>query len=100
MSLDQQILHRLRTVKDPELGIDIVSLGLIYQAEFTKDAQIRVQMTLTSPGCPLAGVIDQMIRDAVFDLVHDPADVQISIVFDPPWTPDMMSEEARLMTQL
>lgn len=90
------VFDRLRKVIDPELDIDIVRLGLIYRVKINKN-KIRVVMTLTTPGCPLAPVIDQMVRDALFDLVEDPQeDLEIDLTFDPPWTPDMMDEETRL----
>lgn len=92
-----KIYDRLKTVMDPELNVDIVSLGLIYEAEIKKNGKIKILMTLTTPGCPLAPVIDQMVRDALFDLVDDTdRDVVINLTFDPPWVTDMMSEEVRL----
>lgn len=97
-SLNKEIvLEQLKTVLDPELLVDIVSLGLIYEVEIKENSRIKILMTLTSPGCPLAPVIDQMVRDALFGLVDDiDTDVVINLTFDPPWVPDMMSEEVRL----
>lgn len=92
----EEIYERLRTVVDPELHIDIVSLGLIYDVNITQDL-IHITMTLTTPGCPLAPVIDQMVREAVGDLpgIDQEEGMWIELTFDPPWAPDMMSEEAR-----
>lgn len=87
----------LATVIDPELQIDIVSLGLIYNVTIENENKVAIRMTLTTPGCPLAPVIDQMVREALFGLVEDTEqDVTIDLTFDPPWIPDMMTEEARL----
>lgn len=91
------VMARLQTILDPEINVDIVSLGLIYTVTITTDQKISILMTLTSPGCPLAGSIEEQIRAAMSDLVADTdEDVILTITFDPPWTPDMMSEEVRL----
>lgn len=97
------VYERLHTVLDPELGIDLVSLGLIYDVSVsvlqTQDGprqQVHVLMTLTTPGCPLAGVFDKLVKDSLFGLAGlDPEeDVTVELTFDPPWVQDMMSEEA------
>lgn len=100
----EYIRELLATVIDPELHLDIVSMGLIYevtihavQTPTGERPQVHIVMTLTTPGCPLAGVIQQMIRDALstlpdFDVF---ADLHLELTFDPPWMMDMMSEEAR-----
>jgi metal-sulfur cluster biosynthetic enzyme len=91
------VMARLSSILDPELDVDIVSLGLIYKVSVTRAGAIKILMTLTSPGCPLAGSIEAMIRASMIDLVSDTdEDVHITVTFDPPWTPDMMSEEVRL----
>lgn len=90
-------MARLQSILDPELDVDIVSLGLIYKVNVTPAGVIEILMTLTSPGCPLAGSIESLIRAAMAGLVTDlDEDIQITVTFDPPWTPDMMSEEIRL----
>ena len=86
------VMEMLATVIDPELHIDIVSLGLIYGVKILPE-KIRVVMTLTTPGCPLAPIIDQMIREALAPLKTR---TELDLVWDPPWTQDMMSEEAKL----
>lgn len=87
----------LSTVIDPELNVDIVSLGLIYKVEVPSKGKVKITMTLTTPGCPLAPVIDDMVRQSMFGLVDDvEQDVEIVLTFDPPWVPDMMTEELRL----
>ena len=94
---EQTIRQALAKVIDPELQIDIVSLGLIYNVKVDGKKKVVIRMTLTTPGCPLAPVIDEMVRDALFGLVEDTEqDVIIDLTFDPPWIPEMMTEEARL----
>jgi metal-sulfur cluster biosynthetic enzyme len=99
-----EVYARLKRVIDPELQVDVVGLGLIYQVEVkrvqSENAEklvIFIVMTLTTPGCPLAGVIEQMIRDQFCDLENFDShlDLIIELTFDPPWIADMMSEEAR-----
>lgn len=88
-----QVRARLQTVLDPELHIDIVSLGLIYDVEVVA-GRAKIQMTLTTPGCPLAPVIDKMVQAAIAPLGIG---AEVALTWEPPWTPKMMSEEARLM---
>lgn len=100
----EQAYECLAKVIDPELHVDIVSLGLIYdvtvrviQRESGPSTFIHILMTLTTPGCPLAGVFGQMVKDQFEGIKGlDPAkDIEVELTFDPPWLPDMMSEEAR-----
>ena len=100
----KMVMARLATVMDPELHIDIVSLGLIYSVTVSQShsvtvsqCHIKVVMTLTTPGCPLAPVIDRMVKEAVSELEGiEEENVIVNLEWDPPWTKDMMSEEARL----
>lgn len=98
---EDQILDLLRTVLDPELGIDIVSLGLIYKITVTNSSptqhKISILMTLTTPGCPLADSFDGLVRQALLPLpdIDLDEDVNITLTFDPPWVQDMMSDEAK-----
>lgn len=92
MVTKQKVMERLSTVMDPELHIDIVSLGLIYSVKI-KGKGVIVEMTLTTPGCPLAPIIDRMIKEALEPLG---VTVRLELVWDPPWTKDMMSDEAKL----
>lgn len=87
------VYERLKAVMDPELHIDIVSLGLIYKVS-AGPSLILVTMTLTTPGCPLAPVIDKMIHEALDPLGSK--QVTLKLVWEPAWTKEMMSEEARL----
>ncbi len=88
-----QVRAALSDVIDPELGVNVVDLGLIYNIQID-NAKISVDMTLTTPGCPLAamlaGNVEQALREAFPDM-----DVDVSLVWDPPWTPEMLSEEAK-----
>lgn len=93
MITKEQVYKQLSTVMDPELHIDIVSLGLIYHVDVEED-QIKVIMTLTTPGCPLAPVIDKLIKKALSSLKAK--DVRVELVWEPAWTKEMMSEEAKL----
>lgn len=90
------VLTALGTVIDPELGIDVVNLGMIYRIDSVGDS-VRVELTLTTPGCPLHGSIVEEVRRAVAAVAPMPAkvDVDVQLVWDPPWTPDSMSESAK-----
>lgn len=91
--IEEKIWENLKKVIDPELGIDIVSLGLVYDVRF-EGGEAEIDMTLTSPGCPLAGVIDQEIRKVLTD-VPEVKNLYIELIWDPPWTKEMISEEVR-----
>lgn len=96
----EDIFTCLKTVIDPELHINIVDLGLIYNVTLTKEEgtqKVHILMTLTSPGCPLGTMIVRMMRDslAVYPFLNPEQDVRVEIVFDPPWVQDMISEEAK-----
>jgi len=90
---DQTLLKALKTVIDPELNINIVDLGLIYQAKRKGEKSAYIQMTLTTPGCPLAPVIDHLVHQALQE-IHV-TQVKLEITFDPPWTPQMMTKSAQ-----
>jgi metal-sulfur cluster biosynthetic enzyme len=85
----------LSTVEDPELGLDIVSLGLVYAVEHEGD-HVRVVHTLTSMGCPLGPVIERDIADALA-VVEGVMSVEVEVVFEPPWSPEKMSDDARFL---
>lgn len=99
-----KIRSQLKTVIDPELNVNIVDLGLIYdvsvqevQTAAGKKPFVHILMTLTTPGCPLAGIFDGLVRGSLEDLpgLDATRDVDIELTFDPPWLPDMMSEAVR-----
>lgn len=91
--MKDQILEKLKKVIDPELGINVVDLGLVYNVR-EKNGQVKILMTLTSPGCPLAGVIDQQVKEKVGE-IKSVKKVELEITFEPLWTPDKMNEETR-----
>lgn len=93
--LEESVIAALREVYDPEIPVNIFDLGLIYAIDITENGEVYVGMTLTAPGCPVAGEIPQWVRDAVFT-VEGVRDVEVEILWDPPWRPDFMSEAARL----
>ena len=85
----------LEQVLDPELGIDIVNLGLVYDVDLKDDGTCVVTMTLTSMGCPLAGIISDQVKIALSD-IPEVKDTQVDIVWDPPWSKDRMSRYAKI----
>lgn len=93
--LTDDIVAALKTVYDPEIPADIYELGLIYRIDIEDDRSVKIDMTLTAPGCPVAGEMPGWVQNAV-GAVEGVSDVDVSMVFDPPWTPDRMSEEARI----
>ncbi len=93
--LTADIIGALKTVYDPEIPCDIYELGLIYKVDIEDDRSISIDMTLTAPGCPVAGEMPGWVEDAVSS-VQGVGPVTVSMVFNPPWTPDRMSEEAQV----
>jgi len=92
--MDPDLLRALRVVVDPELGVDVVSLGLVYAAERDGD-RAHVVMTMTSPACPLGEAIADDARTAIETMVAGVRHADVELVFEPPWTPERMSPEAR-----
>lgn len=93
--LKENLYGALEQVVDPELGIDIVNLGLVYDVEMDEAGKTTVTMTLTSMGCPLAGVIVDQVRAALGD-IPEVTEVETNIVWSPPWSRDMMSRYAKI----
>lgn len=93
--LTDDIIKALKTVYDPEIPADIYELGLIYKIDIEEDRSVKIDMTLTAPGCPVAGEMPIWVENAVSTVEGVPF-VEVRLVFDPPWTQDRMSEEARL----
>lgn len=89
------VINQLKSVYDPEIPTDIYELGLIYKVELEDDRLLKVTMTLTAPGCPVAGEMPEWVREAC-EVVAGVRRVEVEMTFDPPWTPDRMSDEARL----
>ena len=95
MVLEQQIVDALRGVYDPEIPINIYDLGLIYSIDISDSRSVNIEMTLTTPGCPVAQTFPGTVECAV-KCVDGVEDVQVELVWDPPWTKDRMSEDALL----
>ena len=93
--LTDDIVSALKTVYDPEIPADIYELGLIYKIDIEDDRQVKIDMTLTAPGCPVAGEMPGWVENAV-GAVEGVSGVDVKMVFDPPWSPDRMSEEAQV----
>ncbi|MCA8930562.1 MAG: SUF system Fe-S cluster assembly protein [Alphaproteobacteria bacterium] len=93
--LSDDIISALKTVYDPEIPADIYELGLIYKIDVEDNREVKIDMTLTAPGCPVAGEMPGWVQDAV-STVEGVSGVDVQMVFDPPWTPDRMSEEAKV----
>ncbi|WP_071393876.1 metal-sulfur cluster assembly factor [Bacillus tuaregi] len=89
------IMGALELVEDPEIGMDIVNLGLVYDLKMEEDGILTVDMTLTSMGCPLAGVIVDQVKAALKD-IPEVKDTIVNIVWNPPWTKDRMSRYAKI----
>ena len=93
--LTDQLIEKLKTVFDPEIPVDIYELGLIYKVDVSDDKAVAIDMTLTAPGCPVAGDMPGWVRDAVLQ-IDGVTECQVNLVFDPPWDPSLMSDEAKL----
>jgi len=93
--LTEDMIASLKTVYDPEIPVDIYELGLIYRIDVDDARNVEVDMTLTAPGCPVAGEMPIWVQNAV-SAVDGVGGVKVNLVFDPPWDPSRMSEEARV----
>ena len=89
------IAEALKTVYDPEIPVDIYELGLIYEINIEINGDIKLVMTLTAPGCPVAGILPQQVADAAAS-VEGAGEIEVTLVWDPPWDMDKMSEDAKL----
>ena len=94
-SLEEQVIDSLRTIYDPEIPVNIYDLGLIYDIETDDNKKVVITMTLTAPNCPVADILPNEIKEKVSTL-PGVSEVEINLVFDPPWNQSMMSEEALL----
>ncbi len=89
------VIGQIKTVYDPEIPVDIYELGLIYKVELEDDRTLKIDMTLTAPGCPVAGEMPMWVQEAC-EVIAGVRRVEVAMTFDPPWTMDRMSEEAKL----
>lgn len=95
MLLENKVIEVLKTIYDPEIPVDVFELGLIYEVRIDEDRNVEIEMTLTSPNCPVAESMPKEVEDKVASIDGVTA-AKVNIVFDPPWDKDMMSEEAKL----
>jgi FeS assembly SUF system protein len=93
--LESQVENTLRTIYDPEIPVNIFELGLVYEIKIDKDNKVEISMTLTSPNCPVAESLPGEVEYKVKQ-VPGVSDAVVEIVWDPPWTPDLMSDAAKL----
>jgi FeS assembly SUF system protein len=94
-ALTDKLVEKLKTVFDPEIPVDIYELGLIYKVDVSDERAVVIDMTLTAPGCPVAGDMPGWVHDAVVE-IPEVTSCQVNLVFDPPWDPSLMSDEAKL----
>ena len=95
IKLENKVVEVLKTIYDPEIPVDIFELGLIYEVRIDEEKNIQIEMTLTSPNCPVAESLPKEVEDKVA-AIEGVLSAKVNIVFDPPWDKDMMSEEAKL----
>jgi FeS assembly SUF system protein len=94
-TLETTIIEVLKTIYDPEIPVDVYELGLIYEVKIEEGGKITLEMTLTSPNCPVAESLPQEIKDKILE-IEGVEECTVNVVFEPPWDKDMMSEEAKL----
>ena len=93
--LENKVIDILKTIYDPEIPVDVYELGLIYDVFINEDNEVKILMTLTSPNCPVAESLPKEVEDKVKS-IDQVKDAEVEITFDPPWTKDLMSDEAKL----
>ena len=99
MNTKEKIIEEIRKIYDPELPVNIYELGLIYKIEISDEKKVNIEMTLTSPNCPVAESLPKMVKDNVLK-IEEVSEVDLKLVWSPPWTKDMMSEAAKLELNL
>jgi FeS assembly SUF system protein len=93
--LTDKLVEKLKTVFDPEIPVDIYELGLIYKVDVSDEKDVVIDMTLTAPGCPVAGDMPDWVREAVMQ-IEEIRSCTVNLVFEPPWDTSLMSDEAKL----
>ncbi|WP_178986535.1 iron-sulfur cluster assembly protein [Winogradskyella helgolandensis] len=93
--LGEKILRVIKTIYDPEIPVDIYELGLIYDVLINEDYEVKILMTLTTPNCPVAETLPLEVEEKIKS-INEVKDAEVEITFDPPWSQDLMSEEAKL----
>ncbi len=99
MDLKEKIITEIKKIYDPEIPVNIYELGLIYEIKVEKDNNVKVKMTLTTPNCPVAESLPKEVKDSIIQ-VKEVNDVDLELVWDPPWDKSMMSEAAKLELNL
>lgn len=103
VELEERVIERIRTVFDPEIPVNLYDLGLIYDIEFKPASEpkfdVHIKMTLTTPNCPVAGMMPQKVKDALVDM-PELNEIEVDLVWDPPWDKSRMSDEARLQLNM
>jgi FeS assembly SUF system protein len=97
--LTDRLIEQLKTVFDPEIPVDIYELGLIYKVDVYDTKDVLIDMTLTAPGCPVAGEMPGWVEDAIRE-IPEVKSCKVELVFDPPWDPSRMSDEAKLQLNM
>jgi FeS assembly SUF system protein len=98
-ALTDKLIEQLKTVYDPEIPVDIYELGLIYKVDVSDEKDVVIDMTLTAPGCPVAGEMPGWVEDAI-RVLPEVKSCKVELVFDPPWDPSRMSDEAKLQLNM
>jgi len=98
-ALTDLLVEKLKSVFDPEIPVDIYELGLIYKVDVSDDKEVKIDMTLTAPGCPVAGEMPGWVEDAVME-IPGLKGCTVDLVFEPPWDPSRMSDEAKLQLNM
>ena len=99
MDLKEKIIKEIKKIYDPEIPVNIYELGLIYEIKVEKDNNVKVKMTLTTPNCPVAESLPKEVKDSIME-IKDVNNVDLELVWDPPWDKSMMSEAAKLELNL
>ena len=99
MEIREKIIKEIKKIYDPEIPVNIYDLGLIYEVKVEKDNNIKVKMTLTTPNCPVAESLPKEVKDSIME-IKEVKDVDLELVWDPPWDKSMMSEAAKLELNL
>ena len=97
--LTDQLVEKLKTVYDPQIPVDIYELGLIYKVDVSDELDVAIDLTLTAPGCPVAGEMPGWVQEAVLK-IDGVKSCDVNLVFDPPWDPSRMSDEAKLQLNM
>ena len=97
--LTDRLIQQLKTVYDPEIPVDIYELGLIYKVDVSEERDVAIDMTLTAPGCPVAGEMPGWVQDAIMK-IEGIKSCDVTLVFDPAWDPSRMSDEAKLQLNM